>query len=132
MLVKYSFVDGEKSEVEVSEELGEMILDMERKASNLDRKERYHCYSIDAAVYEGSDYASDEDTLSDIITREDNDKLYEAIARLPEVQRSRFLRYAAGVPKLEIARQDGVAYSSVTDSVELAKKNLKKYLKSDR
>ena len=128
MIIKYSFTDGENTEVEVSEEIGSVILEMERKANNLDRKERRHCYSMDAAVYEGSDYALDEDILSDLITREDNSLLYDAIRKLPEPQQSRFLRYADGVSMREIARQDGVRYNAVCDSIKLARKNLKKFI----
>lgn len=128
MIIKYSFTDGENTEVEVSEEIGSVILDMERKESNLERKERYHCYSMDAADYEGDDYASGEDIPSDYIQREDNSELYAAIAQLKEPQRSRFLQVADGVSMQEIARREGVGYYSVYKSVEAARKNLKKTL----
>lgn len=57
MKINYTFANGETSEVEVSEEIGNVILDSRREESNLDRKERYHCYSLDAAEFEGAEYA---------------------------------------------------------------------------
>ena len=55
--INYTFANGETSDVEVNEEIGNLILDSRREESNQDRKERYHCYSLDAAEYEGEDYA---------------------------------------------------------------------------
>ena len=60
MKINYTFANGETSDVEVNEEIGNLILDSRREESNQDRKERYHCYSLDAAVYEGGDYADGE------------------------------------------------------------------------
>lgn len=128
MLVKYSFVNGEKAEVEVSEDIGLAIVDMERKENNLERNARRHCYSMDAAVYQGKDYASNENVLSDLINREERSRLFEGINNLPEPQRHRFIRYTEGMSMREIARQDGVGYNAVCDSIKLAKRNLKKFL----
>ena len=54
MKINYTFANGETSDVEVREEIGNLILDSRREESNQDRKERYHCYSLDAAEYEGA------------------------------------------------------------------------------
>lgn len=55
MKINYTFANREASEVDVSEEIGNVILDSRREESNFDRKERYHCYSLDAAEFEGAD-----------------------------------------------------------------------------
>ena len=57
LTINYTFANGETSDVEVNEEIGNLILDSRREESNQDRKERYHCYSLDAVEYEGEDYA---------------------------------------------------------------------------
>ena len=49
MKISYTFANGENSEVEVNEEIGTFILDSRREEDNLGRKERYHCYSLNAA-----------------------------------------------------------------------------------
>jgi hypothetical protein len=59
MKIQWKFADGTTSEVEVNEELGNYITASRREESNLDRKERYHCYSLDAIDYEGLEYATD-------------------------------------------------------------------------
>ena len=69
MKINYTFANGETSEVEVTEEIGNMILDSRRQESNLDRKERYHCYSSDAAEFEGEEYA-DADTPESLLERD--------------------------------------------------------------
>lgn len=55
MKIKYEFADGTVSEVEVEESIGAVIIDSRRKEDNLSRKERYHCYSLDAMPYGDKD-----------------------------------------------------------------------------
>ena len=56
MKIKYEFADGTVSEVEVEESIGAVIIEYRRLEDNLSRKERYHCYSLDAAQFEGAEY----------------------------------------------------------------------------
>lgn len=122
MKINYTFANGETSEVEVSEEIGNMILDSRREESNLDRKERYHCYSLDAALYEGKEYA-DSDTPETILHSEEEQRhIAELLKRLPEIQRRRLLLYAEGNSLREIARREGVDHKAVKKSIEAAKK----------
>ena len=53
MKIRYEFADGTVSEVEVEESIGAVIIESRRKEDNLARKERYHCYSMDAVQFEG-------------------------------------------------------------------------------
>ena len=83
MKISYTFANGENSEVEVNEEIGTFILDSRREEDNLGRKERYHCYSLNAAEFEGenqSEYAKRYDTLVE--------RFETAKARQEEVQAS--------------------------------------------
>jgi hypothetical protein len=48
MKIQWKFADGTTSEVEVNKEIGSYITASRREESNLARKERYHCYSLDA------------------------------------------------------------------------------------
>ncbi len=57
MKIKYEFADGTVSEVEVEESIGAVIIEGRRMEDNLSRKERCHCYSLEAAEFEGMDYA---------------------------------------------------------------------------
>ena len=64
MKITYTFADDTTSEVEVSEEVGTLIMDSRREESNGDRKERYHCWSLDAIDYEGTEYSTPDFALS--------------------------------------------------------------------
>ena len=128
MKINYTFANGEVSEVEVNEEIGNVILDSRREESNLVRKERYHCYSLDAAVYEGEDYA-DGDTPELLLEQKmDSQHISEVLGGMPEIQKRRFLLYAEGKSLREIARIEGVDHKAVKKSVEAARKYLLKNL----
>ncbi|MDD2981669.1 MAG: sigma factor-like helix-turn-helix DNA-binding protein [Hespellia sp.] len=122
MKVNYTFANGETSEVEVTEEIGNIILDSRREESNLDRKERYHCYSMDGAVFEGVEYA-DPDTPETLLEQLlESRHIKELLEELPEVQRRRLFLYAEGKSLREIGRMEGVDHKAVKKSVEAAKK----------
>ena len=59
MKIKYKFVDGTVSEVEVEDSIGGFIVGDRRREGNLARKEGYHCYSLDAVEFEGMDFAAE-------------------------------------------------------------------------
>lgn len=61
MKIKYTFADGATTEVEVSEEIGAVIIDSRKAEHAQNERQRYHCpYSYDAIDYEGEEYATDD------------------------------------------------------------------------
>ena len=127
MKINYTFANGETSDVEVNEEIGNLVLDSRREESNQDRKERYHCYSLDAAVYEGRDYADGETPESALFLQLENQRLKEAFEQLSEIQRRRLPMMAEGVSLREIARREGKDIKSIRESIEGARKKFLKY-----
>lgn len=122
MKIKYTFANGDVSEVEVSEEVGNVIVDSRRKEDNLDRKERYHCYSYDAIDYEGEEYA-DPDTPASLLERDElSERVHSAMSHLSEIQVRRLTLFAEGHSIREIARMEGVDHKAVAKSIESAKK----------
>lgn len=122
MKIRYEFVDGKISEVEVAEEIGSVIVESRRLEDNLSRKERYHCYSLDAVDFEGNEYA-DRDTPESLLEQMvDKRHIKGLLERMPEVQRRRLLLYAQGKSLREIARLEGVDHKAVKKSIEAAKK----------
>lgn len=122
MKIKYTFANGDVSEVEVSEDVGSIIVDSRRKEDNLDRKERYHCYSYDAIDYEGEEYA-DPDTPDSLLERDELSKrVQSAMSHLSEIQVRRLTLFAEGLSIREIARMEGVDHKAVSKSIESAKK----------
>jgi len=129
MKIKYEFVNGEKTEIEVDENIGTWILDSRRIEENLARKERYHCYSSDAA-WEGLDYADPDTPESIYFQGLENESLYEALSELTEVQQRRLLMLASGLSIREIARRENKDHKAVCYSIDAARKKIKKILKT--
>ena len=99
LIYRFEFADGTVSEVEVEESVGAVIIDSRRREEKLSRKERYHCYSLDAMQYgdkdkfmpyleESPDWLMEQEECSDHINR--------TFARLSEIQQRRMLMLAAG------------------------------------
>ena len=128
MKITYKFADDTTSEVEVSEEVGTIIMESRRKESNGDRKERYHCWSMDAIDYEGSEYSVPDFSAALFDGTEERDaRVREAFSHLTETQRRRMLMLAAGLSEREIARREGKDYRTVHDSIEAARKKFLKF-----
>ena len=59
MIIKYKFSTGEVTEVEVSEEIGTVILDSRREEHASNERHRYHtAFSLDDMDYEDKDLIS--------------------------------------------------------------------------
>lgn len=130
MKIKYESVTGEVTEVEVSEEIGAVIIDSRRKEENLARKERYHCYSLDAIKYGDNDKfapTTGETPLTELIRDEDNSYIYEAFAKLSDIQQRRLLKLAAGMSMREIAREENVDHKVIRRSIEAGRKKFLKF-----
>ena len=127
MKINYTFANGETSDVEVSKEIGTMILDSRREESNLDRKERYHCYSLDGAEFEGMEMADKETTESALFLQLENQHIAETFDKLSEVQKRRLLMLAQGLSIREIARREGKDIKTIRESIEGARKKFLKF-----
>lgn len=130
MKIKYESVTGEITKVEVSEEIGAVIVDSRRKEENLARKERYHCYSLDAIKYGDTDKfapSTGETPLTELIRDEDNAYIYEAFAKLSDIQQRRLLKLAAGMSMREIAREEEVDVKAIFKSITSARKKFLKF-----
>ncbi len=126
MKIKYEFADGAVSEVEVEESVGAVIVESRRIEDNLSRKERYHCYSLDAVEYEGAEYSDRKTPETALEQEEDARRIAEVMAEIPDVQRRRLLLYAEGKTLREIARMEGVDHKAVKKSIEAARKFFRK------
>ena len=128
MKIKYQFADGTTSEVEVSEEIGASITASRREESNGDRKQRYHCLSLDGFEYEGETFA-DESQDQDRIREEvdSQSKVDKFMATLTEVQRRRLERRLDGASAAQIAREEHCDASVVRESLKQIKAKYKKF-----
>ena len=128
MKISYKFTTGEVMEVEVSDEIGTVIIESRRKEENLARKERYHCYSYDAIEFEGKEYADWDTPENTMLQRYEDSVLANAVSKLSEVQKKRLMMLSEGLSMREIARREGVSYISVRESIAQARKKIKKFI----
>ncbi len=127
MKIKYKFADGTTTEVEVSEEIGAVIIDSRKAEHAQGERQRYHCpYSYDAIDYEGEEYATDDTPETEHIRSERDARLYTALAALTEIQRRRLLMLADGLSMREIARRENADIKTVRESITGAKKKFQK------
>ena len=127
MKINYTFANGENLEVEVNVEIGTFILDSRREEDNLGRKERYHCYSLDAAEFEGEEMADCETPETVLMGQLENHQIEESLGCLSEVQKRRILMLAQGLSVREIARREGKEIKTIRESIDDARKKFKKF-----
>lgn len=127
MKIKYQFADGTTSEVEVSEEIGAFITASRREESNGDRKQRYHCISLDGFEYEGEafeDESQDQDRIREEM--DEQSRVDRFLATLTEVQRRRLERRLDGASAAQIAREEHCDPSVVRESLKQIQAKYKK------
>lgn len=127
MKIKYRSSDTTTIELEVPENVAVTLEASYREEDNLARKWRYHHYSLDAIDYEGIEYAAPDTPESLMLEAESNDRCRDALAQLTDTQRRRFVMYASGLSTHEIARREGANQKSVHESIEAARKKLRKF-----
>ncbi len=122
MKIKYESVIGEVTEVEVSGDIGEFIIESRRLEENLNRKERNHCYSSDGIDFEGAEFG-----CFDTYEIEKDTSIEMAFSKLSDVQKRRLLMLANGLSMREIARQENVDIKTVRESIEGGRKKFLKF-----
>ena len=130
MKIRYEFVNGEVSEIEVDDGLGELLVDFDRQQYNNDHRETRRHVSLDGMDYEGELFVSAEDTEGELLRREDMARLMEAMEALSPSQRELALKvYFNGKSVTSIAAEEGVDKSAISHRLERIHKKLKKLLK---
>ena len=82
MKIKYAFLDGTVTEVEVSDEIGAVIIDSRKAEHAQDERHRYHCYSYDAIDYEGEEYGACDEYAVEDDSAEQTARIREAFSHL--------------------------------------------------
>lgn len=134
MIIRYNFADGTASEVDVSDEIGSIIIKTRREEENLLRKERNHCLSIEGFLYEGAELTTGE-TIETFLKKEhDRERLRKrinaAFDQLSEKQYRRLIMSIDGLKLHEIAEIEQVNINAVRKSISSAKKKFKKFFKN--
>lgn len=130
MKITYKFVTGEVAEVEVSEEIGAVIVDLDRLEYNNDHKETRRHYSLEGKVYEGMDYAVEDPGLEALFAGPtDEERLHAAIRQLSPDQKEMVRAiYFENMSINDYAARMGVTQSAISHRLQTVKKKLKKLL----
>ena len=129
MFINYKLADGDTAIVEVTEEVAAFILENDQLTANADRRERYNCpYHLEAMEYEGDSLAYHLSPEVLYILNETQLEHSKALAQLTDTQLRRLLMKAGGMTYRKIAELEGTNVNAVRDSLEAARKKLKKSL----
>ena len=129
MKIKYEFAN-ETVEIEVNEEWGNILVDMDRQEYNINHKETRRRYSLDALRFEGEEYGEVDRAMHDLIEYQD---LREAVSKLTDQQQYIIIsHYYLGRSYTEIAKELGISIPCVTKCAERARKQIKKYFSDPR
>ena len=129
MKIKYEFADGDV-EVDVPNEWASILVELDRLERNNDKKERRRHYSLDACVYEGIVYASEDKNLTAIFETDSKfGRLTEARKYLSDKQKSLIKAvYFDGMSVSDYAKHMGISQSAVSQQLKTIYKKLKKLL----
>lgn len=129
MKVRYEFANGEFSEIEVDESLGELLVDFDRQEYNNDHKETRRHTSLDSMDYEGGLFAAAADTADEAARRDEAARLMQAIEALSPSQRELVRRvYFENEKIVDIAREESVSHVAILDRLKRIYKKLKNNL----
>lgn len=130
MVIKYKFLDNATSEVEVDDELGKHITEMNDAAAKIDRKEtRRHVYMSELEE-KGHYIPDDSDPLDDVLKEERIKELMAAIEKLQPQQKELLIRvYWNKELQKDIAAEEGVSEMAISGRMKRIINSLKKILK---
>lgn len=129
MRVRYEFINGEFSEIEVDDSLGELLVDFGRQEYNNDHKETRRHVSLDGMDYEGALFASPTDPATEVLKREETARLLRAIEALSPDQRELIRRvYFENQRIVDIAREQGVSETAIRNRLKKICAKMKKFL----
>jgi len=124
MKIKYQFAT-ETVEIEVTDDWGNLLIDLDRQEYNNDHAETRRHISLDAAIYEGETFAVEDSCLEHFA---ENYDLHQAVASLTEHQRKIIVgHYFEGRTYVALGQELGISEASVRKAADRAMKQLKKY-----
>ncbi len=128
--IKYIFADGTTSEIEVTDELYAMHLQLlQEEKRNHWRETRRHI-SLNYLMELGVDFTDTAaDPVAAALLREDDERIHKAIAALSDKQRALLDKvFNQNMSLREIERQTGITHQALSKQLGTIYKKLKKFL----
>ncbi len=130
-IIIYKFVDGTTNEIEVTDELYLIHLQLvQMEKRNHWRETRRHT-SLNYLIENGIDFEDKSaDTLAIIIRRENIERVHKALLTLSDKRRELVHKfYYEEMTMRAIARERGVSHSSISQQMATVRKHLQKQLR---
>lgn len=128
MKITYKFATGETTTIEVSDEIGEIMIDLDRQEYNVNHRETRRHTSLDGLDFEGKLFADNIDIPHLLEQKETAQMVRAAVEQLKPKQRDLiYALYLSDKPvsQAEYGRQLGIAETSVQQNARRAKQALK-------
>jgi RNA polymerase sigma factor (sigma-70 family) len=128
--VKYQFTNGDVSEVEVTDELGNILNEMDRDIANSDRRETRRHTSLDSMTFEGDIFAdAGVDIVAQFEAAVDIETLHDALHTLLPRQKELLKKiYFDGRTIASVAAEEGVTEGAIRDRLRKTHARIKKLL----
>lgn len=123
MIVKYdeflSEIPNEITEVEVDDEFGRYITEMDKVAAKINRKETRRHVQMSELEEKGFSIPDNSNPLEDVIKKEGIEKLIAAIKKLQPQQKELLLRiYENGEKQEKISESEGVSQQAISSRLQ--------------
>ena len=129
--IKYKFANGDKSEVEVSDDLYDFYMSLRRKETNSDKTETRRHVSLDTLVESSTEPTVNDDYFADNQVMFTNPKLERAFKLLSDKQQELIIKvFWQDMTVSEVARQEGVSVPNISMRLQRIYKKLRKILKN--
>lgn len=129
--IQYKFNDGTISEINVTDELYALHLELLQEEKRNHWKETRRHISLDYLMEQGADIADHDsgDPLSALIEKTNDERIKTALSYLSDKQRSLIEKvFYNDLSLREIARQTGISHQALSQQLATIYKKLKKFL----
>ena len=128
MKIKYQFVT-ETTEVEVSDEWGSVLLELDRQEYNLNHKEtRRHC-SLEAYDQDHNLVGADDDVLETVIAAFEQEEIKKAISKLSKPQQEIINAVCScNITPSQYAKIKGISRVAAYKTYNLALRKIKNFV----
>ena len=141
--ILYTFADGHKEELEVTDEVAEVFYELEKYEQKVNRKETRRHVSLDMLEEAGFEFADPESDIETVWEKREEEELEEELAlmederlerkqkwlesRLTARQAQAYFKFKYfGMKKVDIAKEMGVTEGAVRKLILKAEENLEK------
>ena len=133
MKIKYEFVTGETVEIEVADNIGQMMVQIDRDIYRSNRCETNKHNSVESLAEKGIQFSDDSIDIPFFIEQQETrETLHNALDKLLPQQRDLVQKvFYEGRSMADIAREEGVTAKAVQDRVNKIKVRLRKIIEKN-